>query len=261
MALSGSLKTLVRGVASGCVLAASAQAETVLRFCYDPYPPYTLGTGGIPSGGLKVELLDAVTERIDGVRAVVVLLPWQRCQAQAEAGESDGILPLFKSAERESYLAFTVGTFQQTNTFWYNLQRHPDGLVLGEGYSGVSGLRLGMVNGSVIDPEMEAVFAANNPIVRSGGAGSLLQMLLFGRLDLIAIDGAVGRYHVTRNGWGDRLAAVSTPISSRTSHFGLSRASGADAYLQDFNRAIAELAAEGWIEQILHSTDYTSQQD
>lgn len=251
------MKTLLSGAAACCIIGAKAQAETVLRFCYDPYPPYTLGDSGIPSGGLKVQLLKAVTERIDGVSAAVVLLPWQRCQAQAKAGEADGILPLFKSADRESYLAFTEGTFRQTNTFWYNRRRYPDGVAVNGGYTNVSGLRLGMVNGSVIDQEMEAAFLAHNPIVRSGDVRSLMQMLLFDRIDVIAIDGAVGRYHVAQNGWQDRIAAVSTPISSRYSHFGLSRASGADAYLERFNQAIAELQAEGRIEEILHSADYT----
>lgn len=257
MDLASFLKSGLSCAAAACVFATAARAETVLTFCYDPYPPYTLGTGGIPSGGLKVDLLEAVTERIDGVEAVTVLLPWQRCLKQAKSGEADGILPLFRSPEREAFLAFTEETFQQTNTFWYNRDRFPRGLDWGEGYTGVSHLRLGMVNGSVIDQEMEAAFGSRNRIVRGGDVAGLMQMLLFDRLDLIAIDDAVGRYHVGLNGWMDRIASAETPISSRYSHFGLSRASGADAYVEEFNRVIAELRAEGTINWILHSLDYT----
>ncbi|WP_152618521.1 substrate-binding periplasmic protein [Leisingera sp. ANG-Vp] len=253
------LKMCQSGLAMAWVLAAPAQAleETVLRFCYDPYPPYTLGDGGIPSGGLKVQLLEAVTGRIEGVSAVVVLLPWQRCQAQAQTGETDGILPLFKSAARESYLAFTEGTFLQTNSLWYNMRRYPGGLMPGEGYSEVSQLRLGMVNASIIDEEMEAAFERHNPIVRTGDAASLMQMLLFGQLDLIALDDAVGWHQVVRHGWQDRIGRIASPVSSRYSHFGLSKASGADAYLDAFNRAISELRADGSITEILRSFDFT----
>ncbi|WP_421055703.1 substrate-binding periplasmic protein [Leisingera sp. D0M16] len=239
------------------MFAAAARAETVLTFCYDPYPPYTLGTGGVPSSGLKVHLLEAVVSRIDGLDAVTVLLPWQRCLSQAKTGEADGILPLFKSPEREAFLAFTEATFQQTNTFWYNRDRFPDGLEWGEGYAGVSHLRLGMVNGRIIDGEMEAAFRSHNRIVRGGDAAGLMEMLLFDQLDLIAMDDAVGRYYVGLNGWMDRIVSAETPISSRYSHFGLSRASGADAYVEEFDRVIAELRAEGMINWILHSLDYT----
>lgn len=239
------------------LFAAAAHAKTVLTFCYDHYPPYTVGDGGIPEGGLKVELLQKVMQRIDGLEAVTVLLPWQRCLAHAKTGEADGILPLFKSPEREAFLAFTEGTFQQTNTFWYNRERFPDGLDWGDGYAGVSRLKLGMVNGSVIDPEMEAAFSSRNRIIRGSDVTGLMQMLLFDQLDLIAIDDAVGRYHVRLNGWQDRIAAAGTPVSSRTSHFGLSRASGAGAYLEEFDRVIRELKAEGEIGRILHSRSYS----
>ncbi|WP_084299657.1 substrate-binding periplasmic protein [Leisingera caerulea] len=251
------LSTGLGCVVAACLFAAAARAETVLTFCYDPYPPYTMGTGSIPSGGLKVQLLDAVTERIGGLSAVTVLLPWQRCLAQAKSGEANGILPLFKSPEREAFLAFSEPAFEQTNTFWYNRDRFPSGLKWGEGYAGVSHLRLGMVNGSVIDPRMEAAFSARNRIIRAGDAAGLMQMLLFGQLDLVAIDDAVGRYHVGLNGWQDRIAAAGTAVSSRTSHFGLSRASGAEAYLEEFDRAIRELKAEGEIDRILHSRSYS----
>ncbi|UWQ34461.1 transporter substrate-binding domain-containing protein [Leisingera sp. M527] len=251
---TGFVKVLLACFAALSGLADTARADSVLTFCYDPYPPYTLGSGGIPDGGLKVKLLEAVTDRIDGLRAVVVLLPWQRCLAQAESGEADGILPLFKSTARASYLAFTEPTFLQTNTFWYNRERYPQGLDLDEGYARISRLRLGMVNGSVIDQEMERAFENNNRIVRGGDVEGLMQMLLFGQLDLIAIDDAVGRYHVVQNGWQNRIASVATPISSTYSHFGLSRSAGADAYLDVFNRVISELQADGTIAEILSST-------
>lgn len=46
-------------------------------------------------------------ERMGGLSAVPDLLPWQRCLTQAKSGEADGILPLFKSTERETLQAFS----------------------------------------------------------------------------------------------------------------------------------------------------------
>ncbi len=235
---------------------ATVRAETTLTFCYDPYPPYTFGTEGAASGGLKVRLLQAVTDRIDGVSANVVLLPWKRCQAQVKAGSIDGILPLFRNAERESYMAFTEGTFQETSRFWYSRSRFPDGLDWQGGLADISHLRLGMLNGSFVDEETEEAFSSKNEILRARDVKSLMRLLLKDRVDLIATDEAVGRFTAAQNGWSEMVDYVDHPVVQRASQFGLSRVTGADQYLAAFNDAIAELSQSGRIDEILRSTDY-----
>lgn len=234
-----------------------AHADTNLTFCYDPYPPYTLGSEGKPLGGLKVKLLQTVVDRIDGVTADVVLLPWKRCQAEARKGVVDGILPLFKNEEREAYLTFTNGTFLQSSNFWYTRARFPDGLDWNGELGELSHLRLGMVNGSIIDEDMETEFTRNHEITRARNAKALMQILLKGRVDLVAIDGAVGRYTAQTNGWQEQIDAVHEPISSKLSYFGLSKANGADKYLDKFNDTIEELETDGMIEEILYGTNYS----
>ena len=232
-----------------------AWAQSTLKFCYDPYPPYTMGQEGATEGGLKVSLLDAVMDRIDGVSAEVVLMPWKRCQAQAKAGEVDGILPLFRNAERETYLAFTSGTFRETSHFWYNRDSFPDGLDWSGDYSTLSHLRLGMLNGGFINEEMERTFSEVRKITRARDVQTLMRLLLKGRIDLIATDGAVGRYTAHQNGWQDQIFAIEHPISEKTSEFGLSKSSGADRHLDAFNQAIRALDEAGEIYQILQNTN------
>jgi polar amino acid transport system substrate-binding protein len=77
-------------------LSFNTHAQKTFTFCYDPYPPYTLGKSGTPTGGLKVQLINAVFNEIDEAQAEVILLPWKQCQNQAKLGNIDGILPLFK---------------------------------------------------------------------------------------------------------------------------------------------------------------------
>lgn len=239
------------------LLSAPADAETNLTFCYDPYPPYTLGTEGEPSGGLKVNLLQAVVDRIDGLTADVVLLPWKRCQAEAKNGSVDGILPLFKNDERETYLTFTIGTFQETSELWYGREEHPEGLEWDGDFRSLSHLRLGMLNGGFINKEMEQEFESKQEILRARDVKALMQLLLKGRVDLIATDDAVGRYHIVQNGWRERIDTLGTPISSKTSHFGLSKTTGADKYVGEFNDVIEKLEAAGTIKEILLDTNYS----
>ena len=44
-------------------LPASGRADEVLRFCYDPYPPFALGQEGPTTRGISVALLQAVVSR------------------------------------------------------------------------------------------------------------------------------------------------------------------------------------------------------
>ena len=228
-----------------------------LSFCYDPYPPYTIGSSGTPSGGLKVSLLRAVVKRIEGVDATVTLMPWKRCQSETAAGQFDGILPLFVSDERKSYLAFSEPTFDQGASFLYSRNAHKDGLEWNGNYAEISHLRLGMLNGSIIDADMEAAFESHGGITRARDVSSLMEILHRNRVDLVAIDSTVARYKLFKMGLDKHIAKVSRQISTKHSHFGLSKVNGAaDKYLHQFDAIIREMTQSGEIDKILTSTEY-----
>lgn len=228
----------------GLMTGADARAET-LSFCYDPYPPYTFGDEGPPTGGTKVRLLEAVTERIDGLTTTVELLPWQRCQIMVQSGQIDGILPLFPNEERGQYMVFSEDAFLQESVFWFNPTRFPNGLAWTGDYGSIAELKLGMLRGSVIDADMEAAFSAAGEITRADSVEALFLMLKHKRVDLVAIDYSVGRHHAAAIGEADSFVRLNRPISVRPSNFGLSRQTGAYKYLADFDRAIEELRTSG----------------
>ncbi|OED35136.1 hypothetical protein AB833_31345 [Chromatiales bacterium (ex Bugula neritina AB1)] len=234
----------------GAIIPLHSWAQTNLTFCYDPYPPYTLGSEESLQGGLKVDLLQAVTEHIDGITANVILMPWKRCQSQAKAGEVDGILPLFRNEEREEYLVFTDVTHQEGSAFFYNSTKFPDGINWNGDFDELSHLRLGMLNGSFIDADMETVFSEAREITRVRDVKTLMQLLLKSRVDLVATERSVGIYTAQQNGWQDKIATIELSISERDSQFGLSIASGAKHYLNAFNQAIKELSDAGEIDRI-----------
>lgn len=236
-------------VTLGTTKLASAD-DRILTFCYDPYPPYTFGTSGAPSGGIKVKLLEAVVSKIDGLDAEVVLLPWKRCQAEAKAGKVDGILPLYKNDDRLSYLSFSEPTFTQLSTFWYNENKYSDGINWSGNFEELSSYKLGMLNGSFINGEMENVFEQKNGILRARDTDALFGLLEKGRVDLIAVDDNVGRYLTRSKTLEGRIKAVGKPISTEQSFFGLSKEAGTDQFLDEFNLAIKKLSEDGTIERI-----------
>lgn len=229
--------------------AATAHAEN-LEFCYGSYPPYTFGENGAPTGGLKVDLLEQVVSRIDGVTATVKLLPWRRCQQEVRAGRLDGILPLFPNDDRKTYMAFSEDSLEEPAVFWYNRETYPDGIPWDGDYSEITHLSLGMTLGSFLDKDMEQAFTDNGKVVRVEGFSALFLMLQHGRVDLVASNEAVGQYTAAKLDIAQLVSRIDRPISGRSTQFGLSRLTGADKHLPAFNRALREMRDEGVILQI-----------
>lgn len=233
--------------------APAARADTLLRFCYDPYPPYTIQSPGAPLGGIKVTVLKEVVALIDGVDAQVELLPWQRCQEAVRTGALDGILPLFQNEERRSYMAFSDPVFLQESGLFYLHARFPEMLHWSGDAEDIAHLRLGMLRGSYIDGPLEASFATRYEIQRASSVDALFLMLLNGRVDLIAIDLVVGRHVANAMGVTDQVTWAERPISEKPSYFGLSKTTGADTHLEALNAALETLRGEGQLRRIQHS--------
>lgn len=242
-------KLFVKLFGVAALLANSTAADT-LNFCFDPYPPYTFGSEGPAAGGLKVEVLMAVIDRIEGLEATVTLLPWRRCQQETEQGNFDGILPLFRNDEREGYMAFTHEVSAERYVFFYRPAQFPDGLPFDGTFEQMEGLRLGMLTGSYITDGLDEAFD-EAAVTRARDVENLLNLLVAERVDIIATNEVVGNYYVTLNDLSDGIATAEVPISERVSQFGLSRASGATQHLEAFNLALAELHEERAIEAIL----------
>lgn len=247
--LSRVLLQLATALAAG-LLVTGAQAQTSVKFCYDPYPPYTFGqTGAAPTGGSALRLLEEIFAGIKGVEASVILLPWKRCQQMARLGQVDGILPLIKDAEREQYLAFSDSVWEQRSVFWYKRAKHPQGIAW-RSFEDIAGLPLGMLLGSFISAEMEAAFSARGTLERVGAPDNLFRMLLAERLDLVALDEGVGNYVIHKNGWDQQLVAATQIINMQEAYLGISKASPALSLLPRLNERIRVLKAQRRFKQI-----------
>ncbi|MEL7463931.1 MAG: transporter substrate-binding domain-containing protein [Pseudomonadota bacterium] len=224
----------------------AAAEEEELVFCYDPYPPYTFeAVEGAEPGGLKAEMLQAVVDRIEGVSARLILLPWARCQAEAKSGAVDGVLPLYRNDERDAYLALTTAVLDQSAAIWRRVDNSAAPRTWSGDYDDFGDLTLGMLQGSYIERELENAFAAEDRLMRAPTVEGLMLMLYHGRLDLVAIDAFVGEHITRQRGWSDAMRPFDVPIGTKPAFFGLSRAAKADRYLAAFNTSITALRASG----------------
>ena len=109
-------------------LSTPAGAESVMSISLveDPWPPYIEGRIGEPaSGGKLIELYRELFERIEGVEVQYLLMPWKRALVEVERGRQDGILALFKSAERTAVMDFTAPIFTGRTMLWYAKSKYP----------------------------------------------------------------------------------------------------------------------------------------
>lgn len=93
------------GVLLGLLLAtAGAQADT-LRVATLDWAPYV--GPDLPGKGLASRILDEALA-LDGHRAELVFLPWQRALKEAAEGRFDALMPAYLSPERRELFHATI---------------------------------------------------------------------------------------------------------------------------------------------------------
>ena len=102
-----------------CILCGNVQAQSeVLKIGISTgYPPYYYRTDrGLE--GLCIEIVENISEAM-GIRLEYVEFPWKRLLLNAQKGEVDAILPLFKTAERQKFLKFEnlILAYEEVNFF------------------------------------------------------------------------------------------------------------------------------------------------
>ena len=116
--------------------------DKVVTFCEDPFPPYAIGKQGLPpTGGISVEILINIFERIDGYEASFMLEPWKRCLRSIKIGKTDGYMQGIYNKERAEYLVVSDPFELAASKLYYLKSRyHPatsaSPLTIGAGPSG-----------------------------------------------------------------------------------------------------------------------------
>lgn len=230
-------------------LPGGSSKQPLLTLCHDELPPYATGDSQWITGGIKFQLTrDILSEA--GLRLRVLQLPWSRCLAQAAAGRVDGILPTFKTPERESKYLFSAPVLTQEASFFYLRQQFPKGLDW-EGYEDLRGNRLGMILGGIIDPQMERTLASGGLLERSNDLETLMKMLHHKRLDLVAVDRDAGLDMLNRLKLNGEVRATERPINRQSAYLALSRHSSAAELMPRINQAIERMRAAGRLERPL----------
>lgn len=247
--MTHTLRAAVLLLMSSVLLVTQTRAEDVLTLTGDPWPPYVIGTEGSPDaeGGLGVDLIRNLFDRIDGVSVRFPLMPWKRALKEVELGRYDGICLLLRTSERESYMAFSEPLLASRSLIWYRRERFSDGFKW-DRFQDLLSYHVGAIRGYSYGPQMdEAIAEGKVRVTKVSSLRQLFQMLARGRVDLVFANDAVGLAMAERFAAEAEIVAAHKPTGEDVYHIGFSRKSGAARWLPQVNAAIAEMQDDGTI--------------
>lgn len=241
---------LTIALASQCGLVRAAAAETVL-LASDPWPPYVTGElGGKVTGGLAVDLINRIFERIDGVDVAIPMVPWNRALAEVEKGTKDGIPMLLKTEEREAYMVYTDPLVRSSSLIWYVRERIPDG-VEWQRIDDLVRYRIGITRGYSYGEEMDAALNSGRyTVVAAASTSQLFKMLTKNRVDLALANDAVGYTLAAEHAPDGAIVPAPKAIEIEVHYMAFSKKSPAVRLIPQINRIIGELRAEGVMARI-----------
>lgn len=218
-----------------------AEGNTVLRVSFNELPPWkVLGPEGEPSG-IDIEFVNMLAARM-GLTVEYVHYPFKRGLNMMENGEIDLMTSVLRRPEREAYLHFLDPPYKSGARMAFFVLK--DSQLAIASHEDLVGLRVGTTLGSLYYPQFDTdTRIAKYPVTSTD---LNIKMLLAGRIDVFVVSESAGDYRVAALGLEG--VVVKAPHAYRTNqgvHMALSRRSPHAARLEEFNRAMAELVAEG----------------
>ncbi len=229
------------------------QTDRVVTLVGDPWPPYILGElGQEATGGIGVELMRAIFERIENTRVSNPMVPWNRALREVKTGTKDGIGILLKTPERETYMVYTDELFRSYATVWYSTRKFPNGIEWQQ-HLDLKPYTIGVIRGHRHSDELNNLLddgTLNSVAVTS--VHQLFALLDKGRVDLVVADFQVGEaFAQTYTQSGRHVFGSQRPTGIEIYYIAFSKKSSARHLIPDINRAILELREEGVIQRLV----------
>jgi polar amino acid transport system substrate-binding protein len=214
-----------------------------LRLAADEWPPFT-GQG--EERHIAQDLV-AIALRKAGQDLTVSIGPWERAVSGVQAGKFDGLVAVWRAAERETLLLLSRPILENRI---HAVTLHESDIVVGR----VADLRdrvVGKVAGYAYGSALENAAIGRKVSLRNDRDG--LKQLLAGDVDILLIDDLSLRYLLEELPVAERdKVRVQAQLASRQLHFALLRREAtAGDIIRAFDEAIAEMMADGTYNQVL----------
>jgi polar amino acid transport system substrate-binding protein len=196
--------------------------------------------GGRPTG-LGVDLLLLAAARM-GHSLRFEVYPWLRAQALVERGQADILVGPYRTPDRELRYSFSPQAFYEDKLVFY-VRREQSGLWHGD-YAALAGRPVGQVQGWAYGERFEQARAGLR-ISTPRDVATGLQMLLRGRIDLLASNERNTEPVLQRLGLGQQLQLSGPPIGLLRGHFAFPHDARGQALRKALDQAMSALRANG----------------
>lgn len=231
--------------AAQATLATAAAAAPVLSIVATEFPPYT--TEERADGGPAAAITRAALAR-GGLDMRLEFRPWSRLLVELQRGLWDGVIGVWHSPQRESFLAFPQPLGIANRIGFMARVASPHEV---KDLSRLGGLRIGVVRGYANPPVFERAALRLDEALDDLGN---LRKLLAGRIDLALVDKGVAAHLLRKQLKSEARALVwlepavdELPLYAA---FARSRA-GHEARLAAFNKGMSELQSSGQLARLL----------
>jgi len=215
----------------------AAQGET-LRIVTEPWAPYVYEENGEPRG-LDYDTTTIVLQRI-GVEVEWHFLPWKRCLSMFEKGQADGILDIFRTAEREAQMVFHEEPLSSVELvlFYAKARPHPF-----QNLDDLRGLTVGVSPGYWYANQAfreSTLFTREPAPTHEANFGKLMR----GRIDFLITDRRAGHFLAAQLGLDHQIDHHPQSISQELMYLGLRRNPRLEALAARFSTELRRFKSE-----------------
>ncbi len=221
-----------------------AAGEQNIAIVATEYPPYY--GSELQNNGFISEIVVAAFDR-SGYDTTVRFLPWQRAFDGTKAGKHAVLYTMWYRKEREQWFEFSDALPANEVGFF---KRAGDDISFNN-FEDLKPYTIGVVRGYVNPPGFDEA-GLTTEVVDNDALN--LNKLLHGRIDLVLIDKIVGQHILNINHAQHKheVEWMKPPVTVETQHLVVSkRAPDSRTILDDFNRGLAAIIADGTVTQIM----------
>jgi len=243
---------------SGGLGAPAALAQSPLRLVTTDFRPYVWCEAKPATGtevarrGTDVAVLAELFRRV-GRPYTLGCLPWRRALEMVKAGQAEGLLPGYKSPEREAFLLYLDEPLHVSR---YSLFVRRGGEFPFESFADLAGKRIGIERGHRFSPDFQAeAMAGRFAVEEVSSPEQSLRKLLAGRIDVYINNHDVVVHSARELGLLERITALPRAATQGSpSYLSISRAAAIDdkaGLIRQLNQALREMWRDGTMERIL----------
>lgn len=224
----------------------ASQAQT-LRIATLDWAPYV--SPDLPGQGLASRILDEALA-LNGDKAELVFLPWQRALNETREGRFDALMPAYLSADRSEDFYTSMPLLDSQLGFF---RRRDNVLPIDPGnLESLRPYRIGVVRGYVNQTAFDQANYLTKDVVNSDWQN--LEKLLRGRIDLAVVDRYTGYQLLAQNAPAlrDQLVFVEPPLDIKPLYVLVpkKRAEG-EALAASLDRSLRTLRRSGRLQQLI----------